>query len=107
MVAPLRVRKKRFIPARNPLYRAAQAARGPDQHGFFRVMLALVAKTTAHVRRYQTKRALCKAELRADVIPDVVWRLGGAIQGISRGDDAAGFDRTAAHPVVHELQLDD
>src|SRR5258706_2759367 len=106
MVAALRVREERLVPARDPLHGPAQSPRRPDEQGLLRVVLALVAEAAADVARHHAQIRLRDAELLAYIAADMVRRLGTDVERVAARRRAARLDRGAAQPGVHQLDLD-
>ena len=105
MVASLRIGKKGLVPPGDPLHGPAQAARGPHYQRLLRIVLALVAEAAADIARHDPQLAFVDAELFAHEAPDVMRRLRAAVERVAGRDRAAGLDRGAAQPVVHQLDF--
>ena len=106
VVPALGIGQERFVARRDPLYRAAQPPRRPDDDRLLRIVLALVAEAAAHVLRHNAQLALAQPELRAHVLADVMRGLRGAVQRIAGCDGPARLDCRPAQAVVDELDID-
>ena len=112
VIASLIVGNKALRAACDPAHGTAQPARGPGDDPFFRVELALVAETAAHVGRHHAQLALGNAELLGHLTANVMGRLRRAVKRkplalrIDGADDRARLDRRPDQAVVDEIDRD-
>src|SRR5262245_53684539 len=112
VIASLIVRNKTFGPARDPAHGTSQPSRGPGDDPLFRIELALVAETAAHVGRHHAQRAFGNAELLGHLSANVMRRLRRAVERellalrIDGADDRAWLDRRPDQAVVDAIDRD-
>src|SRR5262249_61927158 len=80
VIARLIVGDKAFGPARDPAHGTAQPARRPGDDPLFRIELALVAETAAHVGRDDAQRAFGNTELLRHLAANVMRRLRRTVE---------------------------
>ena len=112
VIASLIVGNKALRAARDPAHGTAQPAGGPGDDPLFRIELALVTETAAHVGRHHAQRALGNAELLGHLTANVMRRLRRAVKRkllalrIDGADDRARLDRRPDQAVVDEIDRD-